>query len=133
MYGLEQAGIIAHNELVKHLAPHGYHPVRYTPGLWKHDTHDTMFTLVVDDFAIKYTTLANAHHLLHALKTKYTISEDWEDHLYIGIALKWDYRNTNASLHIDTRPKHTAPKSNTPHRMTTTPYFPPSKSGTSNK
>ena len=98
MYGLEQAGIIAHNELVKHLAPHGYHPVRYTPGLWKHDTHDTMFTLVVDNFAIKYTTLANAHHLPDALKTKYTISEDWEYHLYIGIALKWDYRNQTVDL-----------------------------------
>ena len=90
MYGLKQAGIIAHNEVVKHLAPHGYQPVRYTPGLWKHDTCDTMFTLVVDNFSIKYTPLDNAHHLLDALKTNYTISEDWEAHLYIGIALKWD-------------------------------------------
>ncbi len=27
MYGLKQAGIIAHKELIKHLAPHGYAPV----------------------------------------------------------------------------------------------------------
>ena len=88
MYGLKQAGIISHNELVKHLAPHGYHPVRYTLGLWKHDTGDTIFTLVVDNFAIKYMTLANAHHLLDALKTKYTIFENWEAHFYTDIALK---------------------------------------------
>ena len=48
MYGLKQAGIIAHNELIKHLAPYGYAPVQHTPGLWKHETRDTIFSLVVD-------------------------------------------------------------------------------------
>ena len=33
---------------------------------------------MVDEFAIKYTSLENAQHLLRALKEKYTISEDWE-------------------------------------------------------
>ena len=36
MYGLKQAGIIANKELVKHMAPFGYHPVQNTPGLWVH-------------------------------------------------------------------------------------------------
>ena len=76
MYGLKQAGIIAHKALIYHLAPFGYHPARHTPGLWQHETRDTIFTLVVDDFAIKYTSLDNAQHLLHALKEKYTISDD---------------------------------------------------------
>ena len=66
--GLKQAGIIAHRALIHHLAPFGYHPARHTPGLWQHETRDTIFTLVVDDFAIKYTSLDNAQHLLHALK-----------------------------------------------------------------
>ena len=34
MYGLKQSGIIANQELVKHMAPFGYHPVQHTPGLW---------------------------------------------------------------------------------------------------
>ena len=55
MYGLPQAGHIANDQLVTFLAPHGYHPVPITPGLWKHDTRDLFFTLVVDDFGIKYT------------------------------------------------------------------------------
>ena len=88
MYGLKQTGIIAHKALIHHLAPFGYHPDRHTPGIWQHDTRDTIFTLVVDDFAIKYTSLDNAQHFLHALKEKYTISEDWEAKLYIGISLK---------------------------------------------
>ena len=33
MYGLKQAGKIAHNDLKKHLMPHGYTPVDFTPGL----------------------------------------------------------------------------------------------------
>ena len=91
MYGLKQVGIIAHKTLIHHLAPFRYHPARHTLGLWQHENRDTIFTLVVDNSSIKYTSLDNAQHLLHALKEKYTISEDWEAKLYIGIALKWYY------------------------------------------
>ena len=77
MYGLKQAGIIAQKTLIHQLAPFGYHPASHTPGLWKHETRDTIFNLVVDDFSIKYTSLKNAQHLLHSLKEKYTILEDW--------------------------------------------------------
>ena len=37
MYGLKQAVIIANQELVKHMAPFGYHLVKHTPGLWVHN------------------------------------------------------------------------------------------------
>ena len=36
MYGLKQAGIIVNQDLVKHMAPFGYHPVKHTPGIWVH-------------------------------------------------------------------------------------------------
>jgi hypothetical protein len=55
MYGLPQAAIIANQQLQEKLEPHGSHPVPITPGLWKHDTQDIAFTLVVDDFGIRYT------------------------------------------------------------------------------
>ena len=98
MYGLKQAGIIAHKALIHHLSPFRYHPYHHTPDLWQHETRDTIFTLVVNDFAIKYTSLENAKHLLNALQTKYTISEDWEAKLYIGITLKWDYKKRTVDL-----------------------------------
>ena len=79
----KQASIIAHKPLVHHLAIYGYHPASRTPGLWKHETRDTIYTLVVDNFSIKYTSLKNAKHLLNALQAKHTISEDWEAKLYI--------------------------------------------------
>jgi len=54
MYGLPQAGQIAHDKLVKHLAKYGYAPMRLTPGLWKHHTCPITFCLVVDNFGVKY-------------------------------------------------------------------------------
>ena len=52
----------------------------------------------MDNFAIKYTSLKNAKHLLNALQAKYTISEDWKAKLYIGITLKWDYIKQTVDL-----------------------------------
>ena len=60
MYGLPQAGKIASDRLTELLAPHGYAPVPYTPGLWTHTSGKVTFTLVVDDFGIKYTDKAAA-------------------------------------------------------------------------
>ena len=54
----------------------GYFPVSFTEGLWKHDTNDTIFTLVVDDFFIKYTYEANAEHFLNTPRKKYSITVD---------------------------------------------------------
>ena len=95
---LPQAGIIAQKALIHHLATFRYHIASHTPGLWQHETRETIFTLIVEDFAIKYTSLENAQHLLNALKEKYTISEDWEAKLYIGITLKWDYGKQTVDL-----------------------------------
>ena len=62
MYGLKQAGIIAYQELVKHMPPFGYHPVKHTPGLWVHDSNKTLFSLVVDDFCVQYCFTEDAEH-----------------------------------------------------------------------
>ena len=100
MYRLKQADIIESQELSKHLKPYGYVPVRYTPGLQKHTQEDTLFTMVADDFAIKYTTKENADHLMNALKDKYAILVDWEASLYIGMILEWDYHKRTVTLSI---------------------------------
>ena len=54
MYGLPQAGILANKLLKKRLAKKGYYEMPHTPGLWKHIWRPIMFSLVVDDFGIKY-------------------------------------------------------------------------------
>ena len=63
MYGLKAAGYIANQDLKKHLAPHGYYPSKRTPGLWLHKTRPISFTLVVDDFGVKYMNKKDINHL----------------------------------------------------------------------
>ena len=90
-YGLKQSGKIAHDDLVQQLRKHGYHKSKYTEGLFTHETRPIAFTLVVDDFAIKYTDKTDVGHLLICLREKYPVKVDWEAHQYIGMNLEWDY------------------------------------------
>jgi hypothetical protein len=92
MYGLKEASILAYDQLKKgHLKKYGYCPVRFTPGLWHHDTRRTTFTLAVDDFGIKYFSKADADHLFSALHDKYALTKDWTGESYLGLTLKWNY------------------------------------------
>jgi hypothetical protein len=68
MYSLPQAGIIAQDLLQAYLAKVGYHQSKLIPGPWTHVTRKTCFTLVNDDFAIKYSSMEDAQHLIDALK-----------------------------------------------------------------
>ena len=54
-YDLKQSGNIVPNDLVKNLLKFGYKKTSWTEGLFLHETQDISFTLVVDDFGIKYT------------------------------------------------------------------------------
>ena len=67
MYGLPQPSIIAYKQLKKHLRPHGYGPLRHTPGLWTHITKPICFCLIVNDCGVKYSSVADAQHLINAL------------------------------------------------------------------
>jgi hypothetical protein len=100
-YGLKQSGKIAHDDLVEHLAKHGYEKLPFTKGLFKHKTKDIAFTLVVDDFAIKYTNKEDADHLIDCMRMKYPFKVDWEAKHYIGINLKWDYKKREVELSMD--------------------------------
>jgi hypothetical protein len=63
IYGLSQSGYLANQDLIKNSATFGYHPVKRIPGLWKHETRRTTFTLVVDDFGVQYFSKEDANHL----------------------------------------------------------------------
>ena len=55
MTGLKQGGKIANECLCIHLEKYVYATVQNKPTLWKHETRDIIFTLVVDYFGIKFT------------------------------------------------------------------------------
>ena len=70
MYILPQAGIIYPTQLKMHLAPFGYKPFQYTPGLWDHENRDTKLCLVVDNFGIKYTRKTTCNTSFQICKNK---------------------------------------------------------------
>ena len=47
MYGLPKSGQPSYIALIKHLKLHGYTRAGFTPGLFKHATRDTKFSLVL--------------------------------------------------------------------------------------
>ena len=51
---LPQSRRIAHDTIVNHLDLYGYHPSSKTSGLWTHKNQPIKFTLVVNDFGVKY-------------------------------------------------------------------------------
>ena len=98
MYGLPQSGIL-YNKLVKErLTKYGYNKVAHTPGLYKHDTRPMCFTLVVDDFRIKYIGQENAQHLIDTLKDFYEVEMDWKGKLYCGISLYWHHNSKYVNI-----------------------------------
>jgi hypothetical protein len=90
MYGLKQAGLLANQLLQTRLAPFGYYPARHTPGLWLHTTRQIAFSLVLDDFSVKYMGKQHADHLRKVLLKSYEVTTDWAEKVYSGMTLKWD-------------------------------------------
>jgi hypothetical protein len=72
MYGLPQAGILANQLLTKRLEPQGYYQYRHTPGLWRHKWRSILFSLVVDDFGVKYVGREHVDHLIASVEPHYT-------------------------------------------------------------
>jgi hypothetical protein len=77
MYGLPQSGLLANKLLKKRLNKQGYRQSKLVPGHWKHDTRPIQFTLVVDDFGVKYVGKEHAQHLKNTLEQHYKLTCDW--------------------------------------------------------
>ncbi len=125
MYGLPQAGILAQKLLEERLNKHGYSQSKAVPGLWTHSLQPISFTLVIDDFGIKYVGRQHVQHLLYILKEHYEISKDWSGTKFIGLTLDWDYCGCKVHIsmpsYIDkalTQFQHERPKrpQNSPHK-----------------
>ena len=99
IYGLPQAGKLAQDRLVGHLAKHGYEPTTNSPCLFKHTTRPIMFTLVADDFCIKFTEgREHAEHLITALQELYIMTVDWTGTKYVGMTIKFDRANRTVTI-----------------------------------
>ena len=99
IYGLKQAGKLAQDRLIMHLAKHGYSQCISTPCLFRHETNGVAFTLVVDDFLIKYSNKDAADHLLAALRELYILKDDFAStQKYVGITLS--HNTARKTIHM---------------------------------
>jgi hypothetical protein len=92
MYGLPQAGILAHRLLKQRLNEHGYQQSQVTPGLGKHALRPISFTLCVNNFGMKYIGQEHAEHLLHVLNMHHKYLQDWDGKKYLSMDIDWDYK-----------------------------------------
>ena len=88
IYGLKQTDKLANQQLKKVLATRGYFPSKYTPGLYLRKTSPISFTLVVDDFGVKYVNKQDALHLEKLISDNFPMKSDWNSTQYTGINLK---------------------------------------------
>jgi hypothetical protein len=72
-YGLPQAGALSQQRLFKHLEDHGYHQLFHAPALFRNHDGSIRFALVVDDFAVVWSSQKSMNHFLKTLRQLYTI------------------------------------------------------------
>ena len=102
MYGHPVAGRIANEDLVSHLAQHGYIQDPNIPSFFENSLNKVSFTLVVDDFGVKYTGVENLQDLIRVLELRYIIKVDTSGQKYVGIRLAWDYLANTVTLDMPT-------------------------------
>ena len=91
LYGMKQAGYLANKDIVEHLANNGYTQLPNTPCLFRHHTDDIEFSLITDDFGVRYGNKAAADKLLEVMSRKYTMTHDWSGAKYAGFDILNDY------------------------------------------
>ena len=89
IYGLKEAGKLANIQLQKVLATEGYYPCPFTQGFFCHETRDITFSLVVDNFGVKYTNRKDAEHLESVIKKNYPMKTNWDGDYYLGMTVKY--------------------------------------------
>jgi hypothetical protein len=89
LFGHPLAGKLSEDQLIPRLAAAGYHQTQI-PCLFRHITRPIQFTLIVDDFGVKYTNREDAEHLLATLELYHKVRVDWDGHNFIGYQIDHD-------------------------------------------
>ena len=120
LYGMKQAGYLANLEVVEHLNNNGYTAPMNTPCLFRHHTDDVEFTLVTDDFGVRYGNKAAADKLLEVMSSKYPMTHDWTGTKYAGFDLLFDYSSATRRVELSMKGYILAVLRRFQHLVTTT-------------
>jgi hypothetical protein len=97
-YGLPQAGALSQNRLFAHLELHGYFQLFHAPALFRNKDGSIRFALVVDDFAVVWSSHAAMSHFLQVLRKLYTIKVDHKGTKYLGITIDIERAQRHVTL-----------------------------------
>lgn len=97
MYGLVNAAYVAQKDLVSLLSSNGFVETK-TPQLYKHISRNIQFSLVVDDFGVKYNDKTDADYLIQILQKEYELTIDWVGKLYLGMTIDLDRSNKEHTI-----------------------------------
>jgi hypothetical protein len=71
----------------------GFHQSKHVPCLFRHDTYDVTFVVVVDDFTVKYSDKSHVQYLIDSLQELYELTIDWDGKKYSGFTIEFhDFR-----------------------------------------
>jgi hypothetical protein len=100
--GLKNSGLSSQNRLVRHLASCGHHQTA-TPMLFRYQSRDVSFTLLVGDFGVKcrYTSLGDFHHLQTPLELLHSVTSSPTGTRCLGSDIDYDRPNRIMSLSLD--------------------------------
>ena len=101
IYGHPEAGRLWQRELIDNcLTPAGFRSLPSAPCLFTNEDKSVVFSLVVDDFFVKYRARADAEPLLEALRARYTITQDESASKYLGLSLDWEKAINSMSISL---------------------------------
>ena len=87
--GLPQSGLLSQLRLISHLNSYGYYETS-TPMLFRHETLDIQFVLVVDDFGIKFDKKKDFDHLVDCLTDMYDVTVSPVGQRFLGFEIDYD-------------------------------------------
>ena len=90
VWGLVQAGIIAHKLLKVHLKSYVCAPANITQGIWTHHYRQINSTLLLDEFGMNSRDKKDVDRIIASLRAKYEVTQDCTGGIYCGITLKWE-------------------------------------------
>jgi hypothetical protein len=97
-YGLPQAGALSQQRLFAHLEKNGYHQLFHAPALFRNKDGSIRFALVVDDFAVVWSSTKSMQHFIDTLRELYTIKIDYRGLKYLGINIDVNRKKRHVTL-----------------------------------
>ncbi len=97
-YDLPQAGALSQQRLFDHLEQHGYFQLHHTPSLFRNHNESIRFSLVVDDFAVVWSSETDIQHYMNALRKLYTVKVDYRGSKNLGMTIDINRKERHVTL-----------------------------------